>query len=170
MVDAQTVSIVFAGLSIGIAALYYTLSLRNSQRAQQLTEETRKIQLLMQVYQSQNVDYSVRRKEIVSMEFEGYDDFIKADVLSWSKVMITLAEWNQLGLLLKYGFVDSEMMFEFLHGRGPIFHWTKWEPIIMEYRRRRKWFSFCLGLEYLAKEMEKYRDKQEKILLQQGHL
>jgi hypothetical protein len=40
MVDAQTVSIVFAGLSIGIAAIYYTLTIRNSQRNQELAEST----------------------------------------------------------------------------------------------------------------------------------
>ena len=158
-----------AALIVGI--VYYLTIMRNQQKAQKTAEETRKIQLLMQVYQSQDVDYSQRRRDVAELEFDDYDDFSeKVDRLTWSKVMITIMEWNQLGLLLKYGFVDSGMMFEFLHGRGPIIHWNKYEPIVMEYRKNRRWFSFGVGMEYLAAEMEKYRDTQEQMLLKSGNL
>ena len=50
MVDVQTISIVFAGLSIGVAAIYYTLTLRNTQRAQQIQIDTRQAQLFMNIY------------------------------------------------------------------------------------------------------------------------
>ena len=43
MVDVQTLSIVFAGLSIGLAAIYYMMTLRNQDR-------TRQTQLFMQIY------------------------------------------------------------------------------------------------------------------------
>ena len=43
MVDAQTISIIFAGVSMGVAAIYYTLNLRN-------TIKTRQAQLFMSLY------------------------------------------------------------------------------------------------------------------------
>ncbi len=78
MVDAQTISIIFAGVSIGVAALYYTLTLRNTQRAQQLQLETRQAQLFMQAY-SKFIDREFQKSffEIVHQwEWDDYDDFM----------------------------------------------------------------------------------------------
>jgi DNA/RNA endonuclease G (NUC1) len=75
-----------AALIVGI--VYYLTIMRNQQKAQKTAEETRKIQLLMQVYQSQDVDYSQRRRDVAELEFDDYDDFYeKVDRLTWRKVM-----------------------------------------------------------------------------------
>ena len=50
MVDFQTISIVFTGLSISIAAFYYINTLRNSRMTQEHALETRQAQLYMQLY------------------------------------------------------------------------------------------------------------------------
>jgi len=57
MVDYSTLSIVFTGLSISIAAFYYISTLRNTRRNQELTlraqeqaVETRQAQLFMEMY------------------------------------------------------------------------------------------------------------------------
>jgi hypothetical protein len=150
-------------IALIVGIVYYLTIMRNTQRSQKQAEETRKVQLLMQVFHSQDVDYALRRTEVANMEFSDYDDFQeKMEGMTWAKVATTWAEWNQLGLLLKNGFIDPDTMFEFLSGRGPIIHWNKYESIIKEYRYRRKWYSVGVGFEYLAKEMEKYRDKQEQ--------
>ena len=78
MVDAQTVSIVFAGLSIGLAAIYYMMTLRNSQKAQQLQLETRQAQLFMQIYYTWSSSETINiRKELRTWTWTDYDDFIQ---------------------------------------------------------------------------------------------
>ena len=78
MVDAQTISIIFAGASIGVAALYYTLTLRNTQRAQQLQLETRQAQLFMQAY-NRFTEKEFQKswfEMVIQWEWDDYDDFM----------------------------------------------------------------------------------------------
>jgi len=156
----QTVSLV-------IGVIYYITIMSNQQRSQKHAEDTRKIQLLMQIYGSQNVDWSIRRQEVIDMDFKDDDDFWeKIDKPIFAKVAITWGEWNTLGLLLKNGFIDDDMMFEFLQYRGPIYHWEKYGEIIKEMRTKYGFYSLGLGFEYLAEEMTKYREKQGRMFPQ----
>jgi hypothetical protein len=101
------------------------------------------------------------------MDFKDLYDFQqRADRATFAKVAITWAEWNTLGLLLKYGFIDPDMMFEFLQYRGPIYHWNKYGGIIKKYREKYGFYSLGVGFEYLAEEMVKYRDKQGPMTTQ----
>ena len=69
-----------------------------------------------------------------------------------------------LGQRMKNGFIDADMMFEFLQYRGPIVHWNKYGSIIKEWRERDGLYSLGVGFEYLANEMTKYRENQKRIL------
>lgn len=74
MISIETVSIVFTGLSISLAAFYYINTLRNTQRNQQLAMETRKAQHYMQLLQTASTDDFLRRTvEMLNMEFRDYD-------------------------------------------------------------------------------------------------
>ena len=53
MVTVETISIVFTGLSISLAAFYYISTLRNAQRTQQMQLETRQAQLFMSFVSSE---------------------------------------------------------------------------------------------------------------------
>ena len=141
------------------------MTLQNSNRNQKHAEDTRKIQLLMQMHNAQNSEYSMRRLDVINLDTEGLD-VLNAEPETTSKILITWREWNQLGLLLKYDFIDPDMMFEFLHGSGPILHWEKYGDIIKEMRINRKLYSLGVGFEYLAEEMKKYRNKQEQTYTQ----
>ncbi len=163
MVELATALMGIQTLSLTVGVIYYIITLQNSNRNQKMSEDTRKIQLLMQIHNAQNSEYSMRRLEVINLDTEGLD-VLKAEPETASKILITWREWNQLGLLLKYGFIDPDMMFEFLHGSGPILHWEKYGDIIKEMRLSGKFYSLGVGFEYLAEEMKKYRDKQEQML------
>ena len=163
MVELATALMGIQTLSLTVGVIYYIITLQNSNRNQKMSEDTRKIQLLMQIHNAQNSEYSMRRLEVINLDTEGLD-VLKAEPETASKILITWREWNQLGLLLKYGFIDPDMMFEFLHGSGPILHWEKYGDIIKEMRSSGKYYSLGVGFEYLAEEMKKYRDKQEQML------
>jgi hypothetical protein len=163
MVDVtyQMVLSTIQTIALVVGIIYYLTIMRNQQRSQKHAEDTRKIQLLMQLYGSQNVDWSIRRQEVINMDFKDLDDFWeKADRPTFAKVGITWSEWNILGLLLKNGFIDDDMMFEFLQYRGPIYHWERYGEIIKEMRIRHGFYSLGTGFEYLAEKMTVYREKQ----------
>jgi len=46
----QTIGILLTGLTVSIAAIYYTLTLRYTRRKLELQLETRQTQLFMQIY------------------------------------------------------------------------------------------------------------------------
>jgi hypothetical protein len=50
MVSVETISIVFTGLSVSLAAFYYISTLRNAQKTQQIQLETRLAQMFMGIY------------------------------------------------------------------------------------------------------------------------
>ena len=72
----QTISYIAGATGVAIAALFYVLNLRISQRNQRLTLETRKAQLYMQIYQQLRSEESQRRIiDVLNMEWKDYDDF-----------------------------------------------------------------------------------------------
>ena len=52
MVEVETISIVFTGLSISLAAFYYINTLRNTQVNQDLALETRQAQMFLNFYEN----------------------------------------------------------------------------------------------------------------------
>ena len=169
MVEQITFQTIFqflqtAGILVGI--YYYLNILRANQKSQKQAEDTRKVQLLMQIHQSQDEAYQNRRMDIarLNIEYENLEEFeektTRDQYVKWAAM---INEWNTIGLLLKFGYFDPETLFEYFHARGPIHHWEKYKDVILWYRERNKWYSFCGGMEYLAEEMKKYRDKQELV-------
>jgi hypothetical protein len=168
MVDAQTISIVFAGLSIGIAAIYYTLTLRNTQRAQQLQLETRQAQLFMNVYQEWiSKDNLKDLHKCETMEWTDYDDFFtKYDPIenpdehaSWDKMFYY---FNGLGQLVKQDLVNPESVVD-LMGGTIIGLWEKFYPLIEEMRARYPSSNAAQNFEYLYNKMKELRERPDTM-------
>jgi predicted acyl esterase len=76
MVTIETISIVFTGLSISLAAFYYISILRNAQKTQQLQLETRQAELYMKLWEKWNTkEFSEMRFDAWNMKHKGHDDF-----------------------------------------------------------------------------------------------
>ena len=141
MVDAQTISIVFAGLSIGIAAFYYTMTLRNTQRAQQVQLETRQAQLFMETYRDFKSS-EVQRAfiDIVRIwEWDGYDDFLEKYAYpnnweEWEKVLLLITTYEGLGVLVYRNLIGITMIDELMRSYIVLF-WEKVSPVIFEMRK-----------------------------------
>ena len=76
MITIETISIVFTGLSISLAAFYYINTLRNTRRNQELQLETRQAQLFMTtwqtIFQKRVQDSSLLA---IELEYTDHDDF-----------------------------------------------------------------------------------------------
>ena len=174
MVDAQTVSIVFAGLSIGIAAIYYALTIRNAQRNQELTlkaqEEalrTRQAQLFMQVYDKTNSPQFVEaysRFVSSSEQLLTIDDFIKwrsdPENLRMQYTMSTFFEG--VGVLVKEKLIEIRLVALLM--TGPIMqYWGFVEPVIREYREREGFPRAFVETEYLYNQLMDYIKEHPEI-------
>jgi hypothetical protein len=162
MVDAQSISIIFAGLSIGIAAIYYTLTLRNSQKAQQLQLETRQSQLFMQLFQHYiDKEQWIQRWKLTEMEWDDYDEFTRkydssVNIENFAMRYNNWYFWDGMGLLLKKNLVDREMIYYLLGGGfGVLFSWDKFQSIIKQMRVQLDLPEMFVWFEYLADEMKK---------------
>jgi hypothetical protein len=79
MVTIETLSIVFTGISISLAAFYYINTLRNTRKNQELQLETRQTQLFMDIFKTWASKEFQRDLEQMryTWEFDGFDDFFE---------------------------------------------------------------------------------------------
>jgi hypothetical protein len=138
MVDAQTVSIIFAGLSIGVAAIYYALTLRNTRKNQELQLETRQAQLFMEVYKEfSSPSFLLRFQDIrnnivrdIDKYREEFGDLQRTDPERYAG-WISLGTWFEgLGTLLKHGLIDPNMVYDMMG--GVVFRYWNARRIVIE--------------------------------------
>jgi len=101
----QTIGILITGVSLSIAAIYYSLTLRNADR-------TRRAQLFMQIFSQWNSEeFSRMRLEIRKMTFEGREEFLEKYDLevnpdSWIARHSLARFYSGLGMLVHDGEVE----------------------------------------------------------------
>lgn len=165
MVDYQTISVVFTGLSVSLAAFYYIGTLRNAQRSQQENLETRQAQLFMQLYQRTITEEANRSwTEHMAMNWEDFDDFDKRfGPSSPDKLVKAHTLWQQyngIGLLLMDGLIGRDMAYRLAGGWRAVLIWLKFGAVIGELRARYYNPDYMDGFEYLGREMMMYWEEK----------
>jgi hypothetical protein len=162
MVDYQTLSIVLTGLGIMGAIIYYALTLRN-------TNKTRKTQLFMDVYTKflGTVETTQENLEFNRLEFDGYDDFIEKYGLDvnprvFAKLYHSMMFYEGIGLLVKRGLIDIEMVEDFMSGVIMGF-WGKYGPILKEFGVQYNYPTYGEWTEYLYKQIRPIYERQHGI-------
>jgi len=164
LAEIQAAYYMVAATGVLVAAAYYIMNIRTTQRNMKQTLETRQTQLFM--------DYS---KKILSPEFQDtirellqkwswtdIDDFMHKygpidNPKAWDKLWEVTYNYEHLGLLVRRGLIDPKFLYEF---DGPffIFYWEKYEPIWIAYRERfenppkGQMAEWCEDLYYVLKE------------------
>jgi len=150
------------GLLVGI--FYYIMTLRNAQKSQRLAEESRQLQYLLQFSNMATLEGSKMYIELLNMEWTDYDDFERKygsdnNPDNYAKRNTIFISFNAIGLALKRGLVDREIVFE-QYSEAILTLWAKFADVIKEIRRRYNQPEILSNLEYLAEECVKYM--QEK--------
>jgi hypothetical protein len=143
MVDIQSISITLAALSFVVAASYYIMTLNYTRKTQQQQLETRQAQLFMQLVDTYvERGYRSTALEMLSdkWSWNDFDDFLRkygpeANLEAWNKFQLQLSHWSMQGFLVRDGLLSAENIFSWW-GWVPRSMWEKYEPIIVEYRRR----------------------------------
>ncbi len=146
LVDAQTLTTMFGGIGVGVAAFYYVMTLRE-------TRKNRKMQFLTQaLHDNLDEEGNKRYVTLMNMEWSDYDDFEKKygsdnNPEAYTKRITAWGYYNELGYLVAEGYIDADTLYD-LSGDGMLWLWMKWEPIIKGIRVRYnqpemwKWFDY----------------------------
>ena len=157
MVDAQTISIIFAGLSIGIAAFYYIMVLRNQ-------KETRQAQLFMQVYNQFTMEKYKHLWELMNWEWKDNDDLRDkyGDMESTQKRSAINSWLEGLGVLVRSDLVPIGLVASFI-GEVILNYWEKYGPYILEVRVRRNSPRIHREMEYLYQRVKAYFEEHPEL-------
>jgi hypothetical protein len=147
-------------IALIVGIFYYITIMRNAQRNQQTAHESRQLQLLMQFSNQRNEGDMKRSVELMNMEWEDYDDYERKygsdfNPDNYSKRMTSWGRFNMMGLLLRRGLIDKDLLFESTPAAA-LQHWTKFKDVIRELRRRYNLPLYGVDFEYLAEENRKY--------------
>jgi len=164
MVTIETISIVFTGLSISLAAFYYINTLRINQRNQQMQLETRQLALFMPLYEVYR-DREFRRQlaELRNQEWTTTDDFLQrygpeSNPDAFATRVSVGSYFDGIGVLVKRGHVDVGMVNDLI-GNSIISVWEKFGTEFIDTRTRTSNPYIYTDFEYLYSEIMKYREK-----------
>ena len=106
---------------------YYVLTVRNSQKNQQMQLETRQAQLFMQVY--------TQWRDPDRLRLLGRSRALDHNPEAYAKRIHIITELEGLGHLLSKGLLDLDLIPPIIKAVVKL-QWEKWGPIELEYRRR----------------------------------
>ncbi len=153
MVDTQTVSILFAGMSIAASILYYAQVLRNTGKARQR-------ELIFLRFQSFPLEWSKAWTNVIfngGNSLEDWQQYFNPTEKpeNFADMLFLQTRYQNIGLMLKEDVIDPDLLFNIYQPRSIMVAWEHYEPNI-RYRREvtnnpklLEWF------EYLYLEVKK---------------
>ncbi len=150
----QTVALV-----VGIS--YYIVTLRNQQKNQKHSEETRKIQLLNDMNTDIVENASMNWFDLMDMNWENYQDFMSKygygnNPELYQKRIEMWRNLNRNGLLIRDGLIDIRSYCQYVDTSAPLV-WRKFKDIIETQRVAFDNKELFSGIEILANEIDLYR-------------
>ena len=175
----QSVSYIAGALGVCVAAAYYVINLRISQRNQEISQknqelmlrsqeqstkaqqqslETRQAQLFMQIYQSfMSSELLESEHHLYDIEFKSAEDYHKLlkDKERY-KAFIFYGSWLEgLGILVKNNLIDIHLIAE-LTSAAVNWYWEKYHDGVMDCRTKLNWPRFYIEVEYLYNRLNEY--------------
>jgi hypothetical protein len=161
MVSIEVIALVLTGLSITASIVYYTSTLRNTSKSQQ-------IQMLQRLHDSKyDVEGLKNYFELMSLKWENFDDFFQRYGGRMHPEMAAKHEsqtsyFEGLGVLVKNNVIDVESVYE-ITGNRIISFWFRFETIIKGFRQGVGFGpgdDYAVNFEYLANEMIRIRKEK----------
>jgi len=159
MVDYQTISIIFAGISIGIASLYYIINIRHQQ-------ETREASLFNSVYESMLSPeiFKISWDLLLDWNYTDYNDFMEkygpdSNRVDYERFHRYFTHLEGMGIYVKRGLIRAELIDDFMSS-DVVGFWEKFYPFILEFRKRRNASAAYEHVEYLYNKVKPIRDRQ----------
>jgi hypothetical protein len=175
----QSVSYIAGALGVCVAAVYYVMNLRISQRNQELSLktqelalksqeqnlETRQAQLFMQIYgMLYNSEFIKAANTAMAMEFTSLDDWIdkygrEKNPEDYTAFNTVIWYFEGIGVLVKRGLVDPTLVDDLISGIILSF-WDKFKPWFLAFRVRNNFPQAGEHIEYLYHVVKEVAEKQ----------
>jgi len=161
-VTLQTLLTYLTLISVPVGVVYHILTLRNQGK-------TRRTQLFMDVYTKflGTVETTQENQRFNRLKFDGYNDFIEK--YSWeshpwvrAKLYHTMMFYEGIGLLVKRGLIDVEMVDDFMSGVIMGF-WGRYGPVLKGIARDMDYPTYGEWTEYLYNQIRPIYEKQHGI-------
>jgi hypothetical protein len=167
MVTIETISIVFTGISVSLAAFYYINTLRNTRKNQQLQLDARQAQLMMQIWNRYDEHIRDGIDAWIAVEYEGFQDFwdnysFDSNPDFWVKARRAVSWYEHIGVLVKAGLLDIHLIALAWAGNTRMF-WEKVGPLLPGFREVLKYPRAWSETEWLCKELIKYMDEHPEL-------
>jgi hypothetical protein len=153
--DIVTIFGVLAGFS------YYVLTVRNSQKIQMMTLETRQAQLFMQ-----DSELIKKQIEFETWEWDDYEYWERKDESNVDALSLRASIgmfYEGIGVLIKRELIDPTLVDD-LMSTPMMQYWRKFEPVIKEARRRSGYPQRAEYQEYLYNQIITIAEKQHPEL------
>ena len=159
------------GISLTIAAAYYSLTLRNTQKNQQMQLETRQTQLYMQVF---NMSYNNRTFmdayfRLIKVEWKGYEDFTESigfnqtEYTDLGNELIHVSSFYEgVGVMVKEKMLDIHIIAVMMSAMTRIL-WEKLESFVYKHRETADIPRWLSEYEYLYNELMKYHKEHPEL-------
>jgi hypothetical protein len=158
LVVLQSISYIAGATGVAIAAIFYVLNMRISQRNMKQTLETRKLSFVTSITNQLLSEEGERRfSEVLNMEWKDYDDFERKygsdyNLDIYAKRMSVWETYNTLGMLVREKLVKPEVIYS-LDNVTACFMWSKFKDVIAENRRRYGGKDTFSDFEFLNNEL-----------------
>ena len=166
LAEIQAAYYMVAATGVLVAAIFYILNLRVSQRNMKATLQTRKLQLATSLADNLfNEEGFQRYCELMNMEWKDYDDFEKKygsdfNPDNYAKRTTCSYTFNMVGTLLKEKLVEPEMLYD-MGMIGASFIWYKFDDVLLDQRKRYMGADHYVNFELLAKEMMRIKVERD---------
>ena len=177
-VTLQTIGILLTGLTVSLAAIYYTLTLRYTRRNQELALkaqeqalETRQAQIFMQIYNQSHNDPSFikafgRIFELVGTNpVKSYEEFQKIRENEQDRDAISRVSffYEGVGVLVKEGYVSIRLVALLMTGMTRLWWEGLYKSSIVEGRKLMNSLRWMSEAEYLYDELMKYIEEHPEL-------
>ena len=165
MVDIQTVSVVIAAISVVIVAVNLILTNRRTESRRQMDLKTRQVRFFLDLYSRFcEKDILTMYLEILQLwKWEDFDDFYEKygpekNLDEFMKWVIVTTHLENMGLIAYEKMVDISFVANLL-GSGIQDFWEKYEPILIEFRKRWNTPKVMPMTEYLYEQIKRIRPR-----------
>jgi hypothetical protein len=157
----QSVSYIVGAIGVCVAAFYYVLNLRETNRNRRITTTTTLVQSLLTL-ETLHIE-----AEMYSMKWRDFDDFrskydssVNADNFAYRMRLFGIYE--AIGTLYRSGLLDMKSLF-CVTSNSIVAVWVKFKPIIEEYRKIAYGKEGFRNWEYVAYEVARYIEKNDPL-------
>ena len=166
LAEIQAAYYMVAATGVLVAAAYYVLNMRATQRNMKTNLDTRQAQLFMQIYGKWDEEgFSSHWFDFYGTVWTDYSKFKEEILQNLDKrksLSVLVRFFEGLGVLVKENLLDIRMVSLTMAGDTRIF-WEQYKPIIGEWRRDWKYPRIMSETEYLYDELMRYMDAHPEL-------